>query len=168
VAESLNEITRWTKRTLAARREAGEQLQRQIREREQVAAMLATERGRLTTTLDMISDGVIFADAQSNIVAMNRAAERMTGWPEHVVRGKQIGEVLSILDDATREPHDDLVARVVQTGREVRLSNHSLVVTRSGAERRIARSGAPIRDQDCEIVGAVIIVHYTAESEQMN
>ncbi len=168
VAESLNEITRWTKRTLAARREAGEHLQRQTREREQLAAVLATERDRLATTLDLISDGVIFADAQSNVVAMNRAAERLTGWPEHVGRGKQVGEILTILDDTTREPHEDLVARVVQTGREVRLSNHSVVIARSGAERRVARSGAPLRDQDCDIVGAVIIVHDIAERGQMN
>lgn len=165
VAESLNEITRWTKRTLAARREAGEHLQRQIRERERIAAMLATERDRLATTLDLISDGVIFADEKSNIVTLNRAAEQLTGWPRHMVGGKQVGEVLQILDDTTREPHENLVARVVQTGRKVRLRNHSLVISRHGAKRRVAHSSAPIRDQDHDIVGAVITFHDIAETE---
>jgi PAS domain S-box-containing protein len=166
MAESLNEITRWTKRTLAAQREAGEQLQRQIRREERITDMLATERDRLATTLDLISDGVIFADAQSNIVTINRAAEQLTGWPRHMVQGKQVSEVLQILDDTTREPHEDLVARVVQTGRRVRLSNHTLFIARSGAERRIVHSSAPIRDQDQDIVGAVITFHDIGEREQ--
>jgi PAS domain S-box-containing protein len=109
---------------------------------------------------------VIFADEESNIVTLNRAAERLTGWPRHMVGGRRVGEVLQILDDTTREPHEDLVARAVQTGRKVRLRNHSLVISRSGAERRVAHSSAPIRDQDHDIVGAVITLHDIAETEQ--
>ena len=107
--------------------------------------------------LSSIGDGVIVADTQSNVMFLNPVAEAMIGWKREEVTGKRLGEVFRIINEETREPAEDPVQKVLQSNRIVGLANHTLLITRDGQEFPIADSGAPIRNQKGEVLGAVLV-----------
>ena len=49
------------------------------------------------------------------------------------------------------------VPRVLREGQIVGLANHTLLVARHGKERPIADSGAPIKDENGETTGVVLV-----------
>jgi PAS domain S-box-containing protein len=157
MAESLTALTRHTKKALAARREAAEQLQRQISARKHIAGMLASEKDRLDTTLRMVGDGVIATDTEGNVVLINQAAAELTGWPQDQVIGRPLDEVFHLIDRTTGTPRQNTVYEALQSGRTVRRTDHTSLLARDGTEHPIDHTSAPFRDQDSQIIGAVVV-----------
>jgi PAS domain S-box-containing protein len=121
------------------------------RDRELVA------RRWLSTTLQSIGDAVIATDNAGSVTFMNGVAERLTGWSNAEARGRPLSEVFQIFSELTREVVESPVTKVLREGRIVGLANHTLLRTRQGAEIPIDDSGAPIRDEDGEIYGVVLV-----------
>jgi len=118
---------------------------------------LAEDRERLSVTLRSIGDGVITTDGEGRVQLLNKAAEELTGWTSEEARGVPVSRVFDIYDEETREGVSDPVSKVLKEGRVVYLSNHTRLRTRTGEERSIADSGAPILDDRGEIRGAVLV-----------
>ena len=112
---------------------------------------------RLRTTLRSIADGVIACDLDGRIQSLNDAAQEITGWSEREARDQPVEAVFSILDEATRQPLENPVARVTRSNRPVRLQNHTILIRRDGSEVFIEDSGSPIRDKHGELVGVVLV-----------
>lgn len=111
----------------------------------------------LATTLLSIGDAVIATDSSGRVGFMNRIAEDLTGWCESDAVGRSLGEVFVILDESTRKPADNPVARVLATGTIQGLANHTVLVAKGGVERPIDDSAAPIRIQGGPIRGVVLV-----------
>jgi two-component system, cell cycle sensor histidine kinase and response regulator CckA len=109
------------------------------------------------TTLYSIGDAVITTDTAGRVKQMNPVAERLTGWMEAEARGRRLDEVFHIINEGSRAPVENPVQRVLREGLVVGLANHTLLVARNGAERPIADSGAPIRDEGGAITGVVMV-----------
>lgn len=109
------------------------------------------------TILYSIGDAVITTDTGALVQQMNPVAERLTGWPEAEAVGKPLDDVFQIVNEVSRDLLENPVQRVLQEGAVVGLANHTLLVDRNGAERPIADSGAPIRDENGTISGVVLV-----------
>ncbi len=121
---------------------------------------------RHRATLESIGDAVVVTDAAGTVELLNPVAEELTGWTEEEAVGGPLREVFRILNEETREPAEDPVARVLREGHVVGLANHTLLVARDGTERPVADSGAPIRDETGELTGVVLVFRdQTAERE---
>lgn len=118
---------------------------------------LAAEKERLAVTLRSIGDGVIATDLDGRVVILNRVAEQLTGFMQAEAVGRPLAEVFHIISEITREPCEDPVAKVLQTGLVIGLANHTVLIARDGTERAIEDSGAPIRDPESRIVGTVLV-----------
>jgi PAS domain S-box-containing protein len=112
---------------------------------------------RHSITLRSIGDAVISTDARGMVELLNPPAEFLTGWKQDEARGRPLKEVFRIISEETREPSEDPVAKVMREGIVVGLANHTILVSREGTERPIADSGAPIRAETGEIIGAVLV-----------
>jgi PAS domain S-box-containing protein len=110
-----------------------------------------------TTTLKSIGDAVIATDPHGFVTFMNPVAEALTGWPEPEARGKALDEVFQIFSERTRAAVESPVARVLREGAVVGLANHTILRSRRGTELPIDDSGAPIRNDQGEIVGVVMV-----------
>jgi PAS domain S-box-containing protein len=120
----------------------------------------------LRATLYSIGDGVLATDQNALVTRINRVAERLTGWAEQEAIGRPIAEVFNIVNEKTRAPVDNPVARVLRDGVIVGLANHTALIARDGNERPIADSGAPILDENGNPQGAVLVFRdVTAERE---
>lgn len=111
----------------------------------------------LSTTLNSIGDGVIATDTAGEIRFVNPVAAELTGWSHADARGRKLGEVFRIVDATTHAPEEDPVARVLREGGVVSLSTNTLLIRRDGAEFPIEDSGAPIRGDNGEINGIVMV-----------
>jgi PAS domain S-box-containing protein len=128
-----------------------------ITERRRAEAAVRESEARYRATLYSIGDAVIATDAESRVIGMNPVAERLTGWLEAEAEGKPLSEVFRIVNEETRAAVESPVTRVLREGQVVGLANHTLLVAKNGAERPIADSGAPIRDQKGETTGVVLV-----------
>lgn len=120
-------------------------------------AALAAEKERLAVTLRSIGDGVIATNQDGQIVIVNRVAEQLTGWTQVEALGHSIRDVFNIVNEITREPCEDPVAKVLQTGMVIGLANHTVLIARDGTERAIEDSGAPIHDRESRTIGTVLV-----------
>jgi PAS domain S-box-containing protein len=130
---------------------------RDIDHRRRSHRALAAERERLAVTLRSIGDGVIATDVAAKVVLLNPVAEELTGWKQEQAAGRPLGEVFHIINEQTRVVCENPVAKVLATGTIVGLANHTALIARDGVERAIADSGAPIRDDRGNILGAVLV-----------
>ncbi len=124
------------------------QTDKRMREREQW----------LATTLGSIADAVVTTDAEGRVTFLNAAAEELSGWTRADALGRPYDQVFSILDQTTRLPPVDRVARALQDGASGNFSNHTLLIRRDTAERHIEHSVAPIRQGLQEEIGGCVIV----------
>jgi two-component system, cell cycle sensor histidine kinase and response regulator CckA len=126
-------------------------------------AALRTTLERHHVTLHAIGDAVIATDARGLVELLNPVAVALTGWKAAEALGRPLEEVFRIVNEQTREPVEDPVAKVLRQGAVVNLANHTLLIARDGKEIPIADSGAPIRDDREDIVGVVLVFRDQSE-----
>ena len=122
----------------------------------------------LRATLIGIGDAVIAADERGCVAFMNPVAQTLTGWPQVEALGKPLSQVFHIVNAQTRERCENPVEKVLARGRVVGLANHTLLIARDGTERRIADSGAPIRDAEGSVIGVVLVFRDVTEEYWMH
>ena len=139
---------------------------RDITERKRLAAELAAQQEWFRVTLGSIGDAVIASDANGRVTYMNAPAEALTGWAADQANGRDLAEVVRILNEKTREPVQNPAHLVMRSGHVVGLANHTALIRRDGTERPIADSAAPIRDAAGRIMGAVLVFRDVTEERR--
>ncbi len=127
------------------------------------AARIRSSEERLATTVASVGDAVIGTDALGGIERMNLVAEQLTGWTFNESLGKPLDQVFQIINGHTRATVESPYEKVLREGRVVGLDDHTLLIDKGGTERPIEASGAPIRDKDGAIEGAVLIFRDASE-----
>ena len=124
--------------------------------RQRAAEVLHAGRERFRTTLTSIGDGVMVTDAHGQVTLLNPVAQALTRWDADAI-GRPIDEVFRIVNEATRSPVENPVAKVLREGAIVGLANHTVLIGRDGTELPIDDSGAPIRDGRGRVAGVVLV-----------
>jgi PAS domain S-box-containing protein len=124
--------------------------------RQRAAEVLHAERERFRTTLTSIGDAVVVTDAHGRVTLLNPVAQALTRWDADAI-GRPIDEVFRIVNEATRSPLENPVAKVLREGAIVGLANHTVLIGRDGTELPIDDSGAPIRDGRGRVAGVVLV-----------
>ena len=65
---------------------------------------LEVSEEKLAVLLNSIGDGVIATDAEGRVTLLNPLAEKLTGWRQVEASGRPIGEILNLINRATRQP----------------------------------------------------------------
>ena len=109
------------------------------------------------TILYSIGDAVITTDNQCMVRGMNPIAENLTGWSEADALGHPLEDVFRIISEETRAPVENPAGNVLRDGKIVGLANHTVLIARDGKEYHITDSGAPIRDEQGNVIGVVLV-----------
>ena len=117
-------------------------------------------------TLASIGDAVITTDPQGRITFLNSVAESLTGWSLARAAGQPIDCVYRIINDESRRPVESPTVRALRDGVVVGLANHSLLVADDGTERPVDDSAAPIRDENGEVAGVVLVFRDISERKR--
>jgi PAS domain S-box-containing protein len=110
----------------------------------------------LNTILNSIEDGVIAVDCQGSITNMNPVAAAVTGWDYSQAVGKPLGEVFTIVEEASRRPVDLLRYLVQKEAIDLAKDSQFLLMARGGDPILIEATPAPILDQRGRIQGLAV------------
>ncbi|MCW8907922.1 MAG: PAS domain S-box protein [Sedimenticola sp.] len=152
-------LSSWSRRvaaeTLVVSRTA--ELKNELNSRLTAQRALRERENDLSITLNSIGDAVLSTDVNGNITRMNPIAEHLTGWSASEALNKPISDVFRIINAETRKPAPIPVDDVLRTGEIHGLANHTVVIARNGDEYHIADSAAPIRDDNGNVRGVVLV-----------
>jgi PAS domain S-box-containing protein len=114
-------------------------------------------------TLASIADAVITTDTSGRITFLNPVAQSLTGRTLEEATGQPLACVFRIINEQSRQPVESPTVRALREGVVVGLGNRSLLIARDGTERYIDDSAAPIRNEQGEVAGAVLVFRDVSE-----
>jgi PAS domain S-box-containing protein len=126
-------------------------------------ADLEDQKEWFRVTLASIGDGVIVTDEEGRVIMLNQEAERLTGWTGIDALLKPLPTVFRIINEESRHPVEDPVTKVFREKKVVGLANHTVLLSRQGAEWPIEDSAAPIHDAKGKVLGVVLVFHNATE-----
>jgi PAS domain S-box-containing protein len=131
------------------------------------SALILQRISDFATILKSVGDAVMATDHEGRVTFMNAVAEELTEWTLEEARGRSISDVFKIINAITRQSVLDPVAHVFATGKIVGLANHTVLIGKTGTERHIADSGAPVRDTYGNIRGVVLVFRDVSEDYRL-
>lgn len=137
---------------------------RDISHRKSLEASLGRSKLQARVTLESIGEGVVTTDMQGIIDYMNEAAEQLIGTSRSYAIGKQLDELIALIDEVDRESLGDPVSRCLSERRRVSLGRRAVLVSKQ-AKREFSTelTASPIRGPDGELAGCVTIFHDVTE-----
>ena len=132
-----------------------------------VTASLRESRRLLSATLLSIGDGVIATDREGCVTFFNPVAETLTGWPRAEARGRPISQVLKLVDEQTREPIPDPIARALRERVLVAMTSPTALISRTGTEVPVEHGASPVRDDAGEVRGAILVFRDIGKRRQL-
>jgi len=117
-------------------------------------------------TLASIGDAVMTTDNSGRITFLNSVAESLTGWEQKEAEGVPLDTVFRIVNEDTHHTTESPTIRALRDGVVVGLANHTLLISKDGTERPIDDSAAPIRNEQGEVVGVVLVFRDVAERRE--
>lgn len=132
-----------------------------------VTASWRESRRLLAATLSSIADAVLAIDREGSITFLNSVAETLTGWPRNEARGKAATGILRLIDKNTREPIENPLTRAMRDRVRVATDDHTILISRSGAEVPIEHSASPMRDDAGIVWGAILVFRDIGNRRQL-
>lgn len=120
----------------------------------------------LATTLRSIGDAVIATDRKGTVTFLNSVAEGLTGWLQQDAVGQPLTEVFVIENERTGKRLPNPAAKVLKERAPLRLTDHTVLVSRTGIRTFIEESAAPIFAEEGEVTGAVITFRDVTEKRR--
>ncbi|MBN7772912.1 HD domain-containing phosphohydrolase [Clostridium aminobutyricum] len=140
-----------------------------VTERKRMEKQIFSEKERLKATLLSVYDGVISTDKNGTIELMNGAGEKITGWRQEETIGKSLEEVFHIVDEVTGQRCENPVLHALKTGKVMEIDSSKMLISKNGVKKSIEDSVAPIKDENGNISGAVLVFRdYTEKKERQN
>lgn len=128
---------------------------------------MAQESQRLLITLHSIADAVVVTDMDGTVILINEAAESLTGYMRDDATGRLIYDIFVILDQKTRMPVGNPVKEALVTMRSATIPDGVVLVAKNGREISIDDSAAPIRNDDGQLMGAVLVFRDITDKKHM-
>jgi len=127
----------------------------------------ATEKERALVTLAAITDGVITVNCDGRIASLNPAAARLTGNSEAEALGQPMAALLRFDEVDGALTISDAVGRCLAEQQENARVPHQTIISRDGQHFSIESAVAPVRLEDGQLIGAVVVLHDVTESRRL-
>jgi diguanylate cyclase (GGDEF)-like protein/PAS domain S-box-containing protein len=115
-------------------------------------------------TLQSIGDGVVTTDVQGRVQYLNPVAEQLTGNKSEDAQGKQLSEILMLVESSTGKPVDDPVQRCMENATSFALPGQVLLVESGGDDEfAVDVRVSPLRGANDNVRGVVLVFHDTTE-----
>ena len=133
-----------------------ENLEEIVKERTE---QLQQEKELLSVTLSSMTDGVIVVDENKNVILINNIAEKLTGNILKNAKGKNINEILQLINERTKEPIENPINKVISTGHIQTMIEPGILLLTDNEEYPVSIAAAPFCKVKGIISGAVILIH---------
>lgn len=127
-----------------------------------------SEKEKAQVTLHSIGDAVVTTDAQGRIETINGMADRLIGRKEAEVKGYLIKDVFTLLHDSTYQPAESMVMKALRDKAVINSSADLVLKSQSGEEYAIEATAAPIRDDNGNVFGGVLVFRDVTEMRALS
>lgn len=160
-------LAKFINRALDSIVEQQEELYQSLLRTTQSEGALFREKERAEVTLQSIADAVITTNTAGEIQYLNPVAERLTGWKNAEAHGLPLETVIQIVHESSLEAipnpvHDCLKINGVST-----MGEHTALLQRDGLPISIEASAAPMRNDQGEIIGAVMVCQDVSHARKL-
>ncbi len=128
---------------------------------------LASEKELMSATLAGMSDAVIVVDEKERILLLNKVAETLTGWKLDEIRHKSFEEVVGIIDESTGLPAAKYLQQAFESGRQSQGTDRDLLLGKNRKEHPVSIDTSPIKDNNGNITGAVMVIRDVAREREV-
>jgi diguanylate cyclase (GGDEF)-like protein/PAS domain S-box-containing protein len=133
----------------------------------QINNKLQKEKQRMAAIINSMGCGVVVTNTHGLIQMINPMAETLTGWKQNEALGKELAEVVSLVDKDMDEKIENLAMQAMETGEILHLPENCTLIAKDGIEIPIGDNIAPIRDSDGKITGAVLVFQDITRRKEM-
>ena len=109
-------------------------------------------------TLISMDDAVITIDNQGKITMLNEAATIITGWKNKEAVGKNINDVVTLINSKTGNKIDNPSLIVLINNAPISLNEDIVLIRKDGRKLYVEDNAAPIHNKKGLVIGAVIIL----------
>jgi len=127
-----------------------------------------TEREKLDTVVQGISDGVFVVDASGKIILFNRAAESMSGQSAIQAIGHQYNQVFNLRDESNDQPLADVVNDAISTSQVQRLPDKAILVRADGVKMAVSGNVAPLWNHEGSIMGCTVVIRDVSHEREVD
>ena len=116
--------------------------------------------------LQSLGEAIVATNLEGQLTYLNPAAEKLLGIGRAQALGRQLEEIVGLVDQNDRKLLADPVREALggNDGNPHNLSRRAVLLGKaSGEERAIELAASPIRDQAGEVTGAVVLLHDVTE-----
>lgn len=138
----------------------------EILKRAVVEKQLADEKELFKVTVQSLGDAVITTDIFGRITALNKAAERLTGWTQDEAQGIPLENVFRTIQEKKQKKFQNPVSKALRIRKPLIFVNHSALISKDFTVRSIAESRAPVIDADGYTQGAILIFRDITEEKK--
>ncbi|MEH2450903.1 GGDEF domain-containing response regulator [Nostoc sp.] len=128
--------------------------------------ILYEEKQRLAAIINSMGCAVIVTYTNGCIQMMNPIAELITGWKQSEALGKDLVEVVNLVDKDVGETIKNLARYVIEAGEVLNLPENCTLITKDGKEIAIGDNVSLIRDHNGNITGAVLVFQDITKRKQ--
>ncbi len=140
----------------------------EIRRRKKMHAELKIREEYFHITINSIAEGLITTGKDGEILYMNTAAEKLTGWTIQEAKDLPLEKVYDVVNEESGKVFENIVARILRTGHTIAFENNTILQTKNKRQRIISNSGSPLFDASGNISGTVLVfqdITYKKEEE---
>jgi PAS domain S-box-containing protein len=130
-------------------------LRLRIAQQQDTQNTLEQETARWKAMLLSQHDAVICTDDKGEVIQMNAAAERLTGWTLDAVRGRHIEDVFCVETEDLERAAEDFIEKVLTSKQGFAESQSVRLAAKSGKIWHVAASAAPITLDGGGIIGVI-------------
>lgn len=139
---------------------------KEIRRQRKEIDRMRTQEEHMRIIVNNIGDGLIATDKNGEVVYMNPAAEKITGWSRMEAKNLPLEKVYRVANEQTGKPFESIASRIFSQGRSVPLENNTVLYTKEKNTLIISNSGSPLLDRNGDISGAVILFSNITEQKK--
>ena len=112
----------------------------------------------LRTTLNTIRDGIVATDETNRVKYLNPMAATMTGWPSEDAIGRQLTEIVTLVNLVTRDAMD--------LAKDVSKSRETAVISTTGQDWPVEPAATKIPDDRGRTLGRVVVLRDVSETRK--
>ena len=128
---------------------------------------LKREKNRFKFIFDSIEEAIIIINSDRKIEKMNSTVEKLIGCKKDNSIGKPIRKIFKSINTDKQKKVKNTVDKVLEKGKTVGVSNHTLLISKNGDEYHISYSAAPIKNNAGNIKGVVLVFRDITEKYKM-
>lgn len=124
---------------------------------------LQIEKQLAEITLHSIGEAVITTDKYSNVVSINPVAEQLTGWTFAAAKGHKLESIFTLFEEGSQRKISSPIADAISTGNIMQSAYNVQLGSSQGQSCAIEYTAAPIRGNEGEIYGGILIFRDVTE-----